>query len=347
VRVHELLGNHPSVVLFLGSCKTEFNLTILLAYMPYKSVEDYVINQRACPLENVTPVQLVNSLRVMTKIVPDAASAVVHCHEKNVVHGDIASRNFLVSKELNAFICDFGMSLEIPKGQSYVKGFLEEQVPVKWTSPEVLSDRIYSFKSDVYAFGMFLFEVVSLGEPWAGEHLTNRVIGDCIVDPQSPRHRPNIPGYCPRQLAALMRSCWADNANQRPTAKEVSTVLEEFQRLCSDATVDDLSRIYEPENPALVPRSMPIKPHETSTASVSNKSSIVEDIHYGTYGAEGQAHLNGTASPSGGSSPTVVSSNSGISVDEDDSRYEVYRVHHTPSMSGRTVGGFIELQSIH
>jgi len=319
-------------------------MTILLAYMPYKSVEDYVINQKACPLHNVTPVQLVNSLRVLTKIISDAASAMVHCHEKNVIHGDIASRNFLVSRELNAFICDFGMSQEIPAGQTTVKGDLEEQVPVKWTSPEVLSDRIYSFKSDVYAFGMFLFEVVSLGEPWNGEHLSNRVIGDCIVDPQSPRHRPQIPGYCPKQLANLMRACWSDDVNKRPTAKDISKVLDEFQRNCSDATIDDLARIYQPENPN-EPR--PHRVHETNTSSVSNKSiSSVDDPHYGSFVAEG-APLKATTSEStlNVSSPTVISTSSSSDRD-DESRYEVYRVHHTPSMTSRSANGFIELQTI-
>jgi len=271
----------------------------------------------------------------------------VHCHEKNVVHGDIAARNFLVSKELNAFICDFGMSRELTAGQNFVKGSLEDQVPVKWSAPEVLSDRIYSFKSDVYAFGMFLVEVVSLGEPWAGEHLSNRVIGDCIVDPQSPRHRPNIPGYCPKQLANLMRGCWADDVKKRPTAKDISQVLDQFHRNCADATVDDLARIYDPENPAQVPRTLPTQPHQTSTSSVSNNSNSHsngshDDARYGSYMAtDGGAHA---VSPTA----TIISnsSNSGNSDEGDDSRYEVYRVHHTPSLSGRGVGGFIELQTV-
>jgi len=364
VRMHELLGNYPSVVLFLGSCKTEMNMTILLAYMPYKSVEDYVIHQKACPLFNVTPVQLVNSLRVLTKILADAASAVVHCHEKNVIHGDIASRNFLVSKELNAFICDFGMSRELVAGQTFVKGSLEEQVPVKWSSPEILSDRIYSFKSDVYAFGIFLVEVVSLGEPWAGEHLSNRVIGDCIVDPNSPKHRPAIPGYCPKQLAGLMRACWADDAKKRPTAKEVSKVLDEFHHSCSDATVDDLARIYEPENPSQVPQPLPVKVHHESTTGSPKPSSVNGgygyDTPYGSNTTEGPQKSSASDMSVSVSSPSVVSSNSGnntfvstgsdsgnSSEGDDSSRYEIYNVHHTPSMSDRGFGSpLIELQTI-
>jgi len=310
--------------------------------VPYKSVEDYVIIQKACPLYNVTPVQLVNSLRVLSKIISDSASAVVHCHEKNVVHGDIASRNFLVSKELNAFICDFGMSLEVPVGLPHVKGRLDEQVPVKWTSPEVLSDRLYSFKSDVYAFGMFLFEVVSLGEPWAGEHLNNHTIGDCIVDPRSPRHRPNIPGYCPKQLANLMRGCWADDVHKRPSARDISKTLDEFQRSCSDATVDDLPRIYEPESPALMP-TLP-QPRPQSTGSVSSSSPLsTPDSQYGTYSPTDPKPTSSEGS-TGSATLTVVSSNSSLIAPADDSRYEVYRVARTPST--RSLGGYVELSSM-
>jgi len=267
-----------------------------------------------------------------------------------------------VSKELNAFICDFGMSRELEAGQTFVKGSLEEQVPVKWSSPEILSDRIYSFKSDVYAFGIFLVEVVSLGEPWAGEHLSNRVIGDCIVDPSSPKHRPNIPGYCPKQLAGVMRACWADEAKKRPTAKEISKVLDELHHMCSDATVDDLARIYEPENPSLVPQSLPPKIHHTSTDSSTTKPSSVNggygyDTPYGNT-TEGMQKPSTSDASISISTPTVVSSNSGnntfvsISSDsgnsdsDDNSRYEVYNVH-TPSLSARGLGSpLIELQTI-
>jgi len=201
---------------------------------------------------DTTQVQLLRNLKVLSKIAQHASAAMLHCHKQNVIHADIAARNFLVSKELSAFITDFGMSREIAPDQPFVKGSERDLLPMKWTAPEILQRREYSFKSDVYAFGMFLFEIVALHQPWPDVQDTH-ILGNYITDINSQRHRPSIPGYCPVQLAELMTTCWSDNIRNRPTAERLSQCLEEFHQLCSDATMDTILHTYQPLRPELIP----------------------------------------------------------------------------------------------
>jgi len=149
------------------------------------------------------------------QIAYDASSAIMHLHHQNIVHRDVSARNFLVNSYNRCFISDFGMSVALESKSQCYAGDGNEPVPIAWCAPEVLNTREFSKESDVYAFGIFLFELFSHSEPYAGMKLLSGVAPG-VVNTKDPL-RPNVPGYLPAPVKQLLKSCWHPRYDERPS----------------------------------------------------------------------------------------------------------------------------------
>ena len=128
---------------------------------------------------------------------------------KKIVHRDLAARNVLVAKGYIAKIIDFGMSRDIST-KDYYKG-KNGVVPIKWLAPEALLRGHYTSQSDVWAFGVLLWEIMTMGaNPYPSvpmENLYNLLRGG---------HRMECPDKCPSQIYQIMRACWHSDPLLRP-----------------------------------------------------------------------------------------------------------------------------------
>ncbi len=160
----------------------------------------------------------------LLQIAYDAACGVMHLHECKIVHRDIAARNVLLAgkKDLVAKVSDFGMARNV---ESVYSGVSSEQHtaatigPVKWMAPEQLERMAYSRASDVFAFGVLLYEIFARSTPWPGLANVN-VITQVITG-----KRMELPKSIPASVRRTMKQCWAHEASARP---KMPVVVEEL-----------------------------------------------------------------------------------------------------------------------
>ncbi|XP_017284262.1 mast/stem cell growth factor receptor kita isoform X2 [Kryptolebias marmoratus] len=147
---------------------------------------------------------------------------------KNCIHRDLAARNILLTQGRVAKICDFGLARDITTDSNYVvKG--NARLPVKWMSPESIFECVYTFESDVWSYGILLWEIFSLGNsPYPGMPVDAKFY-KLIKE----GYRMDTPEFAPNKMYEIMRSCWDPDPFERPPFRKVVECIE--QQL-SDAT---------------------------------------------------------------------------------------------------------------
>ncbi|KYO27409.1 vascular endothelial growth factor receptor 1 [Alligator mississippiensis] len=135
---------------------------------------------------------------------------------RKCIHRDLAARNILLSENNVVKICDFGLARDIYKNPDYVrKG--DARLPLKWMAPESIFDKIYNTKSDVWSYGVLLWEIFSLGaSPYPGVQIDEDF---CSRLKEGTRMR--APQYATIEIYQIMLDCWHGNPNERPKFSEL------------------------------------------------------------------------------------------------------------------------------
>ncbi|XP_037531691.1 vascular endothelial growth factor receptor kdr-like [Nematolebias whitei] len=162
---------------------------------------------------------------------------------RKCIHRDLAARNILLSENNVVKICDFGLARDIYKDPDYVrKG--DARLPLKWMAPEAIFDKIYTTQSDVWSFGVLMWEIFSLGaSPYPGVQLDEEF---CCKLKDGTRMR--APDYAPTEIYQTMLDCWQGEPQQRPTFTELVERLGDLLQ----ASVQQEGKHYIPINTALL-----------------------------------------------------------------------------------------------
>uniref|UniRef100_A0A4W3IK66 receptor protein-tyrosine kinase n=1 Tax=Callorhinchus milii TaxID=7868 RepID=A0A4W3IK66_CALMI len=141
---------------------------------------------------------------------------------KNCIHRDLAARNILLTHGRVAKICDFGLARDIRNDSNYVvKG--NARLPVKWMAPESIFDCVYTFESDVWSYGILLWEIFSLGSsPYPGIPVDNN-----FYKMIKEGYRMLNPEFASEELYEVMKACWDATPLRRPTFEQVVKMIEE------------------------------------------------------------------------------------------------------------------------
>ncbi|OCU02261.1 hypothetical protein XELAEV_18008022mg [Xenopus laevis] len=154
----------------------------------------------------------------LVKFSLDAASGMAYLESKNCIHRDLAARNCLVGENNVLKISDFGMSRQEDDGIYSSSGL--KQIPIKWTAPEALNYGRYSSESDVWSFGILLWETFSLGVcPYPG--MTNQQAREQVEK----GYRMSAPQNCPEEVFRIMQKCWEYKPENRPKFSEMQKEL--------------------------------------------------------------------------------------------------------------------------
>ncbi|XP_066532738.1 mast/stem cell growth factor receptor kita isoform X2 [Hoplias malabaricus] len=147
---------------------------------------------------------------------------------KNCIHRDLAARNILLTEGRVAKICDFGLARDITTDSNYVvKG--NARLPVKWMSPESIFECVYTFESDVWSYGILLWEIFSLGSsPYPGMPVDSR-----FYKMIKEGYRMDSPEFAPSEMYEIMHSCWDAEPFKRPS---FGKVVEKIEKQISDST---------------------------------------------------------------------------------------------------------------
>ncbi|XP_039745635.1 vascular endothelial growth factor receptor 1 isoform X2 [Pararge aegeria] len=141
---------------------------------------------------------------------------------RKVLHGDLAARNVLLAEDNIVKICDFGLARSIYKNDEYKKQE-NSPLPVKWLAIECMTDRIFSTQSDVWSFGIVLWELFSLAKtPYPNISPTS------LVQWLSDGHRLEKPQYADDRLYEVMKRCWHQKATARPNFSQLQEILGSF-----------------------------------------------------------------------------------------------------------------------
>ncbi|XP_032088391.1 tyrosine-protein kinase Fes/Fps isoform X3 [Thamnophis elegans] len=200
--------SHPNIVRLIGVCTQKQPIYIVMELVKGGDFLTFLRNERA---------QL--TAKELLKMMENAAAGMEYLASKHCIHRDLAARNCLVTESNTLKISDFGMSREQVDGiYSSTSGM--KQIPVKWTAPEALSYGRYSSESDVWSFGVLLWEAFSLGAtPYASmsNQQTREIVEKGI--------RLNAPDQCPEEVYQLMLKCWEYKPQKRPS---FSTILQDL-----------------------------------------------------------------------------------------------------------------------
>ncbi|KAK2170645.1 hypothetical protein LSH36_1g02002 [Paralvinella palmiformis] len=177
---------------------------------PFYLITEYVAkgNLREC-LRNGT--LSVENIDVLFDVCIQATSAMYYLESQQyVIHRDVAARNFLLSDDMCLKLGDFGRARHVT--DNYYQAHKNDTIPIKWAPPEVLSDSIYSTKSDVWSLGVVFWEIFSGGDRPYGS-LTGEQSAVYIME----GGRLEKPAGCPVDLFSLMKVCWRELPEDRPS----------------------------------------------------------------------------------------------------------------------------------
>ncbi|NXE17627.1 CSF1R factor, partial [Ardeotis kori] len=167
--------------------------------------------------EDLRPLNLSDLLQFSSQV----AQGMAFLASKNCIHRDLAARNVLVSDGRVAKICDFGLARDIMNDLNYVvKG--NARLPVKWMAPESIFDCIYTVQSDVWSYGILLWEIFSLGKsPYPGMVVNSKFYSMVKQGYQMAR-----PDFAPLEMYSIMQACWSLEPTQRPTFDQIGCFIQ-------------------------------------------------------------------------------------------------------------------------
>ncbi|KAL1781446.1 tyrosine-protein kinase CSK [Sigmodon hispidus] len=200
---------HSNLVQLLGVIVEEKGgLYIVTEYMAKGSLVDYLRSRGRSVLGG----------DCLLKFSLDVCEAMEYLEGNNFVHRDLAARNVLVSEDNVAKVSDFGLTKEASSTQDTGK------LPVKWTAPEALREKKFSTKSDVWSFGILLWEIYSFGRvPYPRIPLKD------VVPRVEKGYKMDAPDGCPPAVYEVMKNCWHLDAATRPTFLQLREQLEHIR----------------------------------------------------------------------------------------------------------------------
>ncbi|XP_014700783.1 tyrosine-protein kinase ABL2 isoform X4 [Equus asinus] len=279
---------HPNLVQLLGVCTLEPPFYIVTEYMPYGNLLDYL---RECNREEVTAVVL---LYMATQI----SSAMEYLEKKNFIHRDLAARNCLVGENHVVKVADFGLS-RLMTGDTYT-AHAGAKFPIKWTAPESLAYNTFSIKSDVWAFGVLLWEIATYGmSPYPGIDLSQ------VYDLLEKGYRMEQPEGCPPKVYELMRACWKWSPADRPSFAETHQAFETMfhDSSISEEVAEELGRAASSSSVVPYLPRLPILPSKTRTLKkqMENKENIegAQDATENSASSSAPGFIRSAQAPSG------------------------------------------------
>ncbi|XP_021895343.1 probable serine/threonine-protein kinase DDB_G0267514 isoform X1 [Carica papaya] len=195
---------HPNVLLFMGAVYSQERLAIVTEYLPRGSLfKTLHKNNQAL------------DMRRRLRMALDVARGMNYLHRRNppIVHRDLKSSNLLVDRNWNVKVGDFGLSRW--KNATFLTTKSGRGTP-QWMAPEVLRNEPSNEKSDVFSFGVILWELVTVSIPWSNLNSLQVVGVVGFMD-----RRLDLPEGLDPRLASIIRDCWKSNPDQRPSFEDI------------------------------------------------------------------------------------------------------------------------------
>ncbi|XP_051172493.1 vascular endothelial growth factor receptor 1-like isoform X2 [Leptopilina boulardi] len=334
IMVH--LGKHINIVNLLGACTkniSKHELLIILEYCHFGNLHNYLLRQREDFIDQIDPAtgkfnvnikqkfafktdnyveanrtnheddykdEIFQSIctQDLTSWAFQVARGMEYLSGRKVLHGDLAARNILLTENNIVKISDFGLSKSMYKDNNYKKKD-DLLLPIKWMAIESIRDRVFSTQSDVWSFGVVLWEFFTLAQtPYFS------IDAETQYQKLIEGYRLEKPEYATKEMYDIIQQCWTTNPILRPSFSELANSIGDFLEKSVQQYYIDLNRPYVDLNTKVLQGKndylkMMSAPDHTLLSSSQNyvKNSTIELVEKGDF-----AHLSLTSSDQDGSS---------------------------------------------
>uniref|UniRef100_A0A4W3HIS9 Fibroblast growth factor receptor n=1 Tax=Callorhinchus milii TaxID=7868 RepID=A0A4W3HIS9_CALMI len=280
----KMIGKHKNIINLLGACTQDGPLYVIVEYASKGNLRQYLRARRPPGMEYTFDVNHVPEEQLTFKDLVSSTYQVARGMEylasQKCIHRDLAARNVLVTENNVMKIADFGLARDV-HNIDYYKKTTNGRLPVKWMAPEALFDRVYTHQSDVWSFGVLMWEIFTLGgSPYPGIPVEE------LFKLLKEGHRMDKPANCTNDLYMMMRDCWHAIPAQRPTFKQLVEDLDRILTLSSNEEYLDLSAPLEQYSPSY--------PDTRSSCSSGDDSVFTDPMPNEPCLPKYQQHMNGT-----------------------------------------------------
>uniref|UniRef100_A0AAQ4S9Q5 receptor protein-tyrosine kinase n=1 Tax=Gasterosteus aculeatus aculeatus TaxID=481459 RepID=A0AAQ4S9Q5_GASAC len=206
--------DHPNIIRLEGVVTKCKPVMIITEFMENGSLDTFLKKHDG----QFTVIQLVGMLRGI-------ASGMKYLSDMSYVHRDLAARNILVNSNLVCKVSDFGLSRVLEDDPEAAYTTRGGKIPIRWTAPEAIAYRKFTSASDVWSYGIVMWEVISYGERPYWE-MSNQDVIKAIDE----GYRLPAPMDCPVVLHQLMLDCWEKGRSDRPKFGQIVTILDKLIR---------------------------------------------------------------------------------------------------------------------
>ncbi|XP_071524539.1 tyrosine-protein kinase TXK isoform X2 [Panulirus ornatus] len=197
---------HTNLVQLYGVCSRHRPIYIVTEYLRYGSLLQYLrSNERS----------LLNNIDILSDMCLQVCAGMAYLENHKFIHRDLAARNCLVGAQNVIKVGDFGLARYVVDDEYTGSG--GAKFPIKWAAPEVLNFMRFSSKSDVWAFGVLMWEVFTCGKMPYGR-MKNAEVVEMVQNGRVLEQ----PRFCPDYVYTIMRQCWIPSAEMRPSFSDIA-----------------------------------------------------------------------------------------------------------------------------
>ncbi|XP_029305033.1 fibroblast growth factor receptor 2 isoform X3 [Cottoperca gobio] len=244
----KMIGKHKNIINLLGACTQEGPLYVIVEYASKGNLREYLRARRPPGMEYSYDIARVSdeqlTFKDLVSCTYQVARGMEYLASQKCIHRDLAARNVLVTESNVMKIADFGLARDV-HNIDYYKKTTNGRLPVKWMAPEALFDRVYTHQSDVWSFGVLMWEIFTLGgSPYPGIPVEE------LFKLLKEGHRMDKPGNCTNELYMMMKDCWHAISSHRPTFKQLVEDLDRILTLNTNEEYLDLCAPAEQYSPS-------------------------------------------------------------------------------------------------
>eukprot|EP00051_Salpingoeca_urceolata_P016387 m.216844 g.216844 ORF g.216844 m.216844 type:complete len:729 (+) comp18661_c3_seq2:315-2501(+) len=278
------LGNHDNVVNFVGVCVKQRPWLVVLGFCQYGDLSDVLtaLRKKKNPL----------TIQEQLKFAKQLALGMQYIHSKGYVHMDLAARNCLIDGQSNIKVADFGLTHPYDEGKRTYRQYGVLKLSIRWLAIDAFDTKVFSEKTDVWSYGVTLWEIMTHGlQPYAG-HGLQEVLRLVRGGARLPKPPP-----CPDQLFGLMSACWNPKREARPSFAQISKKVDTYIENLPGAAPRDIGVVLASQISARLNRLSKRVKKKPSAAQAAVPPPVEEEGLVGVISQDSSASLSTSSIP--------------------------------------------------